>query len=316
MAKVIKDPLYGSVRLPELLMRFVDTVEFQRLRRLRQLGPVHHVYPSMNHTRFEHSIGVAHLAGVVIDHLVLECGLDVETRVKQLVQLAGLFHDTGHGPFSHLWDDYLEENGVVSVHETRSVEALTSALAEINIPDILSDEELLYVGGIIDGTALTDPPCLGQIVNNYHCGIDVDKFDYICRDAYHGGLQSVDINYIIANIRLDNRGNLAFRNTCESTLEDLFYIRNRLHGIVYQHPTVLKFKAKYLEAIDRLYGGDVPHFLEIDDFSVESALRCTDSTAGIMFEIDTRSFLSSMLQIRRTNNRQSWDIIKPKIPFV
>lgn len=308
MAKNIKDPLYGSIYLPKLLMQFVDTPIFQRLRRLRQLGPVHHVYPSMNHTRFEHSIGVAHLAGVVIEHL----GLSVDIRTKHLIQLAGLFHDIGHGPFSHLWDDYLTEiSHDQPHHETRSVRAVT-----IIKRGLITQGELSYVCGIIQGTIITDPPCLGQIINNYVCGVDVDKLDYLCRDAYHGSLPGIDVNYIIANIRLDMQGNLAFRETSRSALEDLFYVRGKLHNIVYQHPTVLKFKAKYLEGIRLLYGEDPPDCFDVDDFSVEVALRSHSQTVDIMAEIDTRSFLHDLSEIQPSANLQTWAIVSQRIPFV
>lgn len=321
MAKIIKDPIHGSIQLPSLLMKYIDTPKFQRLRRLRQLGPVHHVYPTMNHTRFEHSIGVAHLTGLVIDQVQSSCGISVPDRTKTLVQLAGLMHDTGHGAFSHLWDDYLEQfpDSHIIRHEDRSADVFYDITTEIerqNPTVILTEAEMEYVTGIITGSRATTPPWLGQIVNNTLCGIDVDKLDYICRDAYHGGLPGIDSGYIIANTRVDFRGNLAFRETAREAIKDVYHVRDRLHNIVYQHPTVLKFKAKYMQGIYRLFGNNPPDFRLYDDFSLETALRNDENTVEIMREIDTRSFLSDLPYIPVRTNQQTWQKCEPKIPFV
>ena len=92
---IIKDCIYRFIQVPDLCKSFIDTVEFQRLRHIKQLGLVQFTYPSAAHSRFEHSLGVMHLAGV---------GADISQREKELLQLAGLLHDVGHMAFSHLFD--------------------------------------------------------------------------------------------------------------------------------------------------------------------------------------------------------------------
>ena len=122
MTRIIKDSIYGFIHLSELCKIFIDTPEFQRLRRIKQLGLAHYVYPSAVHTRFEHSLGVMHLAGVVADKLnenvnptprsgapVDRLSLRVTPREKELLQIAGLLHDVGHVALSHLMDYILEE---------------------------------------------------------------------------------------------------------------------------------------------------------------------------------------------------------------
>ncbi|KAM6981977.1 deoxynucleoside triphosphate triphosphohydrolase SAMHD1-like [Tautogolabrus adspersus] len=102
---VFNDPIHGSMELPPLLIKIIDTPQFQRLRFIKQLGGVYFVYPGASHNRFEHSIGVGYLAGELAKALrTRQPKLDITDRDILCVQVAGLCHDLGHGPFSHLYD--------------------------------------------------------------------------------------------------------------------------------------------------------------------------------------------------------------------
>lgn len=105
--RLIKDPIHGFMRLRKELFCVIDTPHFQRLRSLRQLGLLHYVFPSATHTRFEHSIGTANIAGTLLRTLQdLQGGTlrELSDRRCLLVQVAALVHDLGHGPFSHVFD--------------------------------------------------------------------------------------------------------------------------------------------------------------------------------------------------------------------
>nr|XP_020444915.1 deoxynucleoside triphosphate triphosphohydrolase SAMHD1-like [Monopterus albus] len=103
--KVFNDPIHGHVELHPLLIKIIDTPQFQRLRYIKQLGGTYFVFPGASHNRFEHSIGVGYLAGQLVQALnAKQPELLISHRDILCVQIAGLCHDLGHGPFSHTFD--------------------------------------------------------------------------------------------------------------------------------------------------------------------------------------------------------------------
>lgn len=115
--EVVKDPLYGYITFYKHEKNIIDTASFQRLRRIKQLPSAHYVYPSATHTRFSHSLGVMHLSGLFLKHLLepyrKQMDDDEFLHYYFLVRLWGLTHDLGHGPFSHTFDKVvLEEIGM------------------------------------------------------------------------------------------------------------------------------------------------------------------------------------------------------------
>ncbi|HKX81620.1 MAG TPA: HD domain-containing protein, partial [Nitrososphaera sp.] len=103
----ITDPVHKSIRFSQVEKEIIDTPTFQRLRRIRQLAGAHLVYPSAQHSRFEHSLGAMHVAGLAAESLLLKGYID-NPEVVQDLRLAALLHDIGHGPFSHLFEEVLE----------------------------------------------------------------------------------------------------------------------------------------------------------------------------------------------------------------
>ena len=196
---IVKDCIYRFIKVPSLCEKFIDTPEFQRLRRVRQLGLVPLVYPSVTHTRFEHSLGVMHLAGKAYDSVVENSRFTPKQREKELVMLAGLMHDVGHKAFSHMYDDVLESlspGKLENHHEVRSINTVQSINNRIKV---LEKDEVELAQRMILG----DEGWIYQIVNNKICDIDVDKMDYLQRDAYHTGMPGFQSDYIINNMYID-----------------------------------------------------------------------------------------------------------------
>ena len=251
--KNINDQLYGIIYLSKLSINIIDTPEFQRLRNIKQLGVCSYIFPSANHSRFEHSLGVSHLAKELIYHLKNTTnGLLISEEDILCLEIAGLCHDLGHGPYSHLFEDYFIKKNIDKIinrtHEIRSVNLLRYIINKynINITDQQYDKiRRMIIPNESDGF-------LYQIVSNAKSGIDVDKMDYIFRDTYKTGFKfSIDINRIIKNCKIiDN--NLAFNIKEAYNINELFITRFRLHRQLYHNPKVKAIEYIIMNILERL----------------------------------------------------------------
>ncbi|XP_067097028.1 deoxynucleoside triphosphate triphosphohydrolase SAMHD1-like [Osmerus mordax] len=227
--KVFNDPIHGLVPMHPLLVRIIDTPQFQRLRYIKQLGGACYVYPGATHNRFEHSIGVSHLAGRLVKELKeQQPELEITCRDFLCVQIAGLCHDLGHGPFSHVFDGMFipklcresekeEVRGEGEVerrnkmkqwkHEKASVTMFYHLVKQNKLENMMKQHGLVLpqdldfiqeqIAGPIDPTIVQWPyegrprnkSFLYEIIANKRNGVDVDKWDYFARDSYYLGLQ-------------------------------------------------------------------------------------------------------------------------------
>ncbi|MEM3641460.1 MAG: HD domain-containing protein, partial [Candidatus Bathyarchaeia archaeon] len=172
----IKDPVHGYVYITAEEKEIIDSYPVQRLRRLRQLAGAEYVYPGANHTRFEHSVGVMYLAGKVVENPNISQFINPEEA--EMVRLAALLHDVGHGPFSHIFEHLLEK-------QNKTHEDLTLWITQCSeLKDIIS--KLGYEADDIGKLAIgrlhkQGKIFLDQIISS---AIDVDKLDFIVRDTY------------------------------------------------------------------------------------------------------------------------------------
>jgi len=237
----IKDAIYHFVRVSPLCLAFLDHPHFQRLRNIKQLGTVSQVFPGANHTRFEHSIGVLHLAGLVVDTLISR-GTYIAPRTKDLVQLAALYHDVGHLAYSHLFDEVLIAQKIGESHEERS--CLLVEIVNQELGHVLSELEVQQVQAMIMGRHDLYPQqrFLYQIVCNKVNGIDVDKIAYLQQDAYRCRLPGFQHEYLIQGMSVSLcDSHLQFNIKTKDDIERLFETRRYMFRTVYRHRTVRRF---------------------------------------------------------------------------
>ncbi|PVU94543.1 hypothetical protein BB561_002488 [Smittium simulii] len=299
--KYLKDPIYGSIKLESLVLKFIDTRQFQRLRYLKQLGSICFIYPGGNHTRFEHSIGVSHLAKTLITILrEKQPELAISDRDVRCITLAGLCHDLGHGPFSHLFDSafistiFPEKNWC---HENGSEMMLEYLIKKNNIA--LPREDIDFIKDLILGepiyTKQKEKKFMFQIVANKQNGIDVDRFDYIARDSYYTGLKST---YDYDQICFDHKELF--------DIYELLHSRYSLNKRIYLHKTA---KAIDLMLCDALVLSD--KYLKISD-SINDPEKYTYLTDDIMHDIersDCDELKSSKELVQRIHCRDLYKLV-------
>lgn len=280
MHTIIKDCIYRFISVPNICKAFMDTPIFQRLRDIKQLGLAYKVFPSAVHTRLEHSLGVMYLSGEVID--ILKKYVEITDREKELVQLAALYHDTGHMAYSHLLDNFLLDNYPnFPDHEKRSVMALNIANSSLQL---ISLDEALMVGDMILGNYEgKNKPFLYQIVHNSICGLDVDRFDYLQRDAYHTGMPSFQPDYLIQCIRVDEKGYICFQKKAKTEVEFLYETRKRMFSQVYRHKTVITMEntVKDILPVSGILDNPINNWTKIDDIELLYRLRKIPSFENI-----------------------------------
>ena len=277
MRKVIRDPLHGYIELDELACSIIDTVEMQRLRRIRQLGFSYLVYPGANHTRFEHSLGTYHLMNVLLDRLGMARDADEELIV------ASLIHDVGHGPYSHVTEPLIQKFTGAS-HEDigyvlstdgevkgRDSEPSAPTIAEVVEAYQLDRRKIQsYIKGERTGNRTSRD--ISRILNGE---IDVDKMDYLVRDSYYTGVAYgvVDNMRLIQGLDFFN-GELVITDKGILPAEYLLFSRFLMHPTVYNHHTSRIAQLMFLSALEAFINAECESESELKD--KVAALRMMD----------------------------------------
>ncbi|SNZ04568.1 hypothetical protein SAMN06269185_0605 [Natronoarchaeum philippinense] len=270
----IKDSVHDHIAVEGVASALLDTAAVQRLRRIAQLGTVSLVYPSANHTRFEHSLGVYHLACEALDHL------GVHGQQAERVKAAALLHDIGHCPFSH----NVEE--LVYRHTGKYHDDVEELLASSPVGDVLRANDLdpSAVAGLIAGEGQ-----YGQLVSGE---LDVDRMDYLVRDAHHTGVPygTIDHERLVRELTfLDGELVLAEGNV--QTAESLLVARALMNPTVYSHPVARIGKTMLRRATEHLLEAGASTAAEVrrmDDYDLIAALRGNERTERYARAIDDR----------------------------
>ena len=287
----IKDPVHGYVYITEQEKNIIDSYPVQRLRRLRQLAGSEYVYPGANHTRFEHSVGVMYLAGRVVENPNISEAVSEEEA--EMVRIAGLLHDVGHGPFSHVFEHLLDKEE--KTHEDMTQWIVKNSELDTILERIGYDSEEVgrLAVGILHKPGKT---YLDQIISS---AVDVDKQDFVVRDTYHTGAEYGFIDIFRLIHALDVLGeNLAVDLGALSALESLIIARIESFKSIYFHRVGRAAQIMLAMAMERanpelgLTSFKTPEeYLAMDDYTVWTMLKNCEKSCGIINNLERRKML-------------------------
>lgn len=269
----VRDPVHGFIKYNDKEEQIINTQIFQRLRGIKQLALASLVYPGAHHTRFEHSLGVMHLSGKVGSHL------DISSEQISSLRLAGLLHDIGHGPFSHVSEQIIksqmgDRDDVLKRYHAQNVQELLSILLIENndeIRGILTDPEIDSVTSLLKKGK-------GQSIENWIISgsLDVDKFDYLLRDAYFAGVSYgvFDLEMVIKSLTPITisrvRKQLGIKSDGIYAVEQLLLAKYHMNVQVYQHRIRRIADAMLVKGIEYALDEGVEEIKDIFEFEDSS----------------------------------------------
>jgi uncharacterized protein len=235
-SREVRDPVHGLIQFTQEEWAVIDSSPFQRLRGVQQLAYTHLVYPGARHSRFEHCLGAAHIAGEAAE--AINRAADQEVVPTREVRLAALMHDVGHGPFSHVSEMVFEKRtGRSHIHE-----AISSAIIRHHpeIQSILTEEARNWCADLLAGTGHGERRSAERDI--VAGPADIDKLDYLLRDSHYCGVNygRYDLDKLVESARFqDDIGGskLAYHVDGIYALEEMLLARYHMHRQVYGHRT-------------------------------------------------------------------------------
>jgi len=263
--RFVVDNIHGDIELTELEWRVVNTASFQRLRSLKQLGMGHLVYPNATHTRFAHSIGVLGIMRRIVKK-IKESKMRYRKKDLENLCLAALLHDIGHYPYSHLMEriDYvtLTEEEITDTQKHKAKFNIPKypdhgtlgqhiLLQQDDIKEVLGGEDRAKeIGAMFSRTEAAHP----QLSKLIHSSLDMDRLDYLIRDARAAGVPygEIDINYILNNIRISPKRVLGLKYKSLAAAEHFLLARLFMYRVVYYHKTIFGFEEACRQLLRRI----------------------------------------------------------------
>lgn len=274
----INDPIHGFIGLSDIETKIINSEIYQKLRRIKQLSGGHFVYPTAEHTRFGHCIGVMYVAGLTGRRLLKQ--LELGDDVLQEVRIAGLLHDVGHGPFSHVFEEALIEKRGWNHEDVTEWMILKSELADILEDNGVSKKR---IADLVRGRRRTKKDA---VVSAIVAGqVDADKMDYLIRDSFYCGVNYglIDIHRLINSLEFTKDYQMQFDIAARGALEAFLVARYEMFLNVYYHKTVRSVEimlVKLINAADSVLGltsfRTPEEFLRLDDMSLVSRARRID----------------------------------------
>ena len=248
--KVFKDPVHKYIYVQDqMIWDLIDTKEFQRLRRIRQLGTSYLTFHGAEHSRFSHSLGVYEITRKIISQFERGGYTDWPREEKMVTLCAALLHDVGHGPFSHSIEEVFDTN-----HEDWTCRIL---LEHTEINRVLHNYDPSYperIAAVIRKTY--DKPIVISLVSSQ---MDADRMDYLLRDAYYTGVNygTFDLDRILRVLR-PHQGSIVVKESGMHAVEDYLMSRYQMYWQVYFHPVTRSSEIILRQIFRRakeLYGG-------------------------------------------------------------
>ena len=246
--KVLKDPVHSYIHINyEIVWNCLDSKEFQRLRRIRQLGGDFQVYPTAEHSRFSHSLGVYEIVRRMVTE-IKSLSVELSEYDKICVMLAGLLHDVGHGPFSHAFEHVTKHS-----HEDYTAKIL---LGETELNQVITEVSPRLPEDIVSIIEHNHPnDILNQIISGQ---LDADRMDYLLRDSYFSATSygQFDLERILRTMRVrkidENKKALVVKYTGIHSVEDYIMARYQMYWQVYYHPVARSYEAVFIQLFNRL----------------------------------------------------------------
>ena len=246
--KVIKDPVHSYIHINyEVVWNCLDSKEFQRLRRIRQLGGDFQVYPTAEHSRFSHSLGVYEIVRRMVTE-IKSLSVELSEYDKICVMLAGLLHDVGHGPFSHEFEHVTNHS-----HEDYTAKII---LGETELNQVLTEVSPRLPEDVVSIIEHNHPnDILNQIISGQ---LDADRMDYLLRDSYFSATSygQFDLERILRTMRVrkidENKKALVVKYTGIHSVEDYIMARYQMYWQVYYHPVARSYEAVFIQLFNRL----------------------------------------------------------------
>ncbi len=289
----IRDSIHGDLHLTDYELKVIDTIEMQRLRRIKQLGFTNLIYPGANHTRFEHSIGTSYLANKLSERL------ELDKDTIELIRVSALLHDIGHAPFSHVSERVLKHK-----HEDISKEIIKHS----SITDIINEK--FTTKEVID--IITGKKPYGKIISG---DLDVDRMDYLKRDSYYTGVAYgvIDTERLIYTLVFDD-DNLVLTPKGVQAAESTLLARYFMYPSVYQHHTTRIVNGMFRICLKSLLDKGVVKEEELKTLDENELIHMARYTEGlpkqIINAIDTRHLYKKIDTINLSEIENPEEIFK------
>lgn len=339
----IRDPVHGSIYYSDQEVAVLDTLEYQRLRTIKQLGFSEFSFPGATHNRYLHSIGVGHLIGQAFDSAFRVYPFSkpsVRVRLRQCTRLAALLHDVGHGPLSHTSEQVMppvadlkiaaysdqSQAGRRANHEDYTIKYVTDSKIAETIRKYFPEISPLHVACLIDKTlpapddffidqACDFRPILSQLVSSE---LDADRMDYLERDSYFCGTNygKIDHEWLIQNMtfhRFENKLYLALNRRALYSFDDFLISRHHMYLMVYFHHKSIIYEEmlnRYLMSPDCQFRipSDIQEYTQFNDYKLHEHLSSSPNPWAQ--RIAQRRPFRVLIELHNTGDVQRPEIIK------